>query len=151
MLALINIVIKRTVDAIIALLDQDKRLDTIAENATAEIADRISDSPDTLRKVAAKVDLRGLAEEVGAEDIAGAIDMYDLAGAVDMSDLAEAVQDRMDMDELAERVAYHMKPVSPAPDEPTVTPSKDLIDKMLERAVEMLLEKADEAARNGEL
>jgi hypothetical protein len=41
MLALINIVIMRTVDAILALFAQEKRLDTIAENATAEIAERI--------------------------------------------------------------------------------------------------------------
>lgn len=151
MLALINIVIKRTVDAILALFAQEKRLDTIAENATAEIADRISDSPDTLRKVAAKLDLRGLAEEVGAEDVAGAIDMYELAGCVDLSDLAESVEDRLDKDDLAERIAYHMKQISPAPEDAAVTASKELVDKVIERAVETLLQKADEAARNGEL
>jgi hypothetical protein len=32
-----------------------------------------------------------------------------------------------------------------------VTDSKELVDRVIERAVETLLQKADEAARNGEL
>jgi len=44
-----------------------------------------------------------------------------------------------------------MKQISPAPEETAETAGWKLVDKVIERAVETLLQKADEAARNGEL
>jgi hypothetical protein len=137
---LINVLIRRTVDRLIEIFEDSNRTQDIVDDAAQRLSERISDK-DLVAKVADRIGAEEVAGHIDAEEVADHIDVYDVVNNIDVSDVASHI----DMHELAEHVARHM----PEPEVPVSDPS--LIERLLDKAVEKLLEQAEEAAKNGHL
>jgi hypothetical protein len=145
MLYLINVLVRRTVDRLIEIFETSNRTQDIVDDAAQRVAERISDR-DLVAKVADRIGGEEVAGHIDVEEVAGHLDIYDVVNNIDMADVASHI----DMNELAEHVARNMPEPSPAPAEvPVSDPS--LIERLLDKAVQALLERAEEAARKGEL
>ena len=127
-----------------------------------------------LTDLANEIDLSDLAKNIDLYSLAGEIDVADVAGSIDLGDIAESIDyDRLaaalDYDRLAVALDYDREErineaVSQAvanaldaanrktePVAPVVEQSPDLVARLLDLAVEKLLARADEAAKNGEV
>lgn len=145
---LIKRIIDMTVGRLYAMIVADSKLvGQVLEDAGSRVAERISDNS-LVRKVVAELDTSELAQNLDMEEIAGHIDVYDIVNNMDMSNVAEHI----DMNELADLVERRMpeRAVSPAPVDPEVS-GTDLIERLLEKAVTKLLDRAEEAVKNGEV
>lgn len=120
----------------------------VITRAADKVAERISDR-DLIKKVAELIDVREVAEHFDAEEIAGNIDVYEVVNNIDMADLAG----HLDLHELAEHVERRLpvKETSPAPEDEVPVSDPSLIERLLERAVDKLLQRAEDAARNEEV
>jgi len=117
--------------------------------------------------VAGNIDLGDLAGQIDLGDIAESIDYDRLAAVLDVDRLSDAVYSRVCVPEIeglearineatSQAVANALdaanrktEPVEQSPD--LVAQSPDLIARLLDLAVEKLLARADEAAKNGEV
>ena len=145
---LIKRIIDMTVGRLYAMISSDTELtDRVLSHAGALVSERISDHT-LVRKITTELDTSEIAENLDLQEIAGHIDVYDIVNNIDMSDVAEHI----DMNELAELVERRMpeREVSPAPEDPEVS-GTDLIERLLEKAVTKLLDRAEEAVKNGEV
>jgi hypothetical protein len=140
MLYLINVLIRRTVDRLIELFEDSNRTRDIVDDTVQRLSERVSDK-DLVCQVADRIGAREVAQHIDVEEVAGNIDVYDVVNNLDVSDVASHI----DMHELAEHVARHM----PEPEVPVSDPS--LMERLLDKAVEKLLEQAEEAAKSGHL
>lgn len=126
-----------------------------------------------LSDLAGEIDLTDLAEEIDAADVAGNIDYERLALVLDLGDFAESIDyDRLadavysrvcvpEIDGLEDRIneatsqavanALDAANRRTEPVAPVVEQSPDLVARLLDLAVEKLLARADEAAKNGEV
>jgi hypothetical protein len=136
-------------------------LDDLADYIDAsELADGVAGNVD-LSEVADNIDLSQLAGEIDISDLAGNIDLADLAESIDYGRLAtvvEAMHVPDDAPALEERINEAVsQAVASALDaakrktEPVVEQSPDLVTRLLDLAVEKLLARAEEAAKNGEV
>lgn len=149
MIHLIKHVINLAVTRIVELLANDGGMDQITDSAAARVAERISDR-DLIKKVAAQIGGSEVAEHIDVEEVAGHVDLYDIASNIDVDELARNI----DLNELADRVVDLLpeRPAaSPAPEPEVPVSDPSLIERLLEKAVDKLLLRAEEAARNGEV
>jgi hypothetical protein len=114
--------------------------------------------------VAGNIDLGDLAGEIDLGDFAESLDYERLAAALDVDLLSDAVYTRVCVPEVegleqrineatAQAVANALDVANrrTEPVAPVVEQSPDLIARLLDLAVEKLLARADEAAKNGEV
>ena len=156
MINLINSLIQRAVDRILQTFTETERMEEVIDHAAQRLAGRFNNR-EVIVKLADHYGAAAIASEIGVEEVARNLDMQDIASEIDVYDIVnnldiEEVASHIDMRELAGRVAELMpkEEVSPAPAEvPVSDPS--LIERLLEKAVETLLEQAEEAARNGKV
>jgi hypothetical protein len=148
MLNFINVIIRRTVERILEMFDENGKTEEIVDNAAQRVAERISDK-DLVRKVAERIGGAEVAEHIDVETVAGHVDVYDIASNIDVDEIARNI----DLNDLADRVVDLLpeRPASPAPEPEVPVSDPSLIERLLEKAVDRLLERAEEAARNGQL
>lgn len=121
----------------------------VISQAADKVAERISDR-DLVKRIADMVPIAEVAEHFDTEEIAGHVDLYDIASNIEMDELARNI----DLNELADRVVDLLpeRPAaSPAPEPEIPVSDPSLIERLLEKAVDKLLLRAEEAARNGEV
>ena len=142
--------------------------DLASEIDLGDLAEDVAGHIDA-ESVAGYIDLGDLAGEIDAADVAGNIDLGDiaesidyerLAAALDVDRLADAVYSRVCVPEIEGLEARINEATSQAvanaldaanrKTEP-VEQSPDLVARLLDLAVEKLLARADEAAKNGEV
>lgn len=146
---LIKRIIDLTVGRLMDLISNDnRRIDQVLHAASDQIAQTLTANTSSIRKLAQEIDVNAVAECISTEDVAGAIDAYDIVNNLDMSEVAEHI----DMNELAEHVQRLMPEpkASPAPEEVLVSDSS-MVERLLEKAAQMLLEQAERAVKNGEV
>ena len=147
MIHLINLIIKRTIDRIMELFETGNKMEGVLEGAADKVAKRIEDK-DLIRRVADYIGAREVAEEIDLEEVAGNIDVNDVAMNINLDEVARAI----DIQELAE----HVERLIPAPEvSPALTEllvsDPTLIERLLEKAVDKLLQRAEEAAKDEEV
>jgi hypothetical protein len=170
---LINLLIKRTVDRIMSVFESTNKIDDVMEDAASRITTRITDN-DVLRKLSANLSEEDIASHIDLQDLANYIDIRDLAGNIDAADIAAEVDlddvvTHMDMAEIATNLDYDKlagaldldsvaakaaqivreDAVSPALEDGLSDSS--LPERLLERAVQKLLDMAEQAAKNEEV
>ena len=120
----------------------------VITRAADTVAERISDR-DLIKKLAELISTAEIAEHIDAEEVAGHVDVYDVVNNIDMADLAG----HLDLHELAEHVERRLpsRETSPAPEVEVPVSDPSLVERLLEKAVDKLLERAEEAARNEEV
>ena len=111
--------------------------------------------------IAGEIDLADLAGEIDLADITEYLDYAKLAAALDIDRISDAVYTRVcvpEVEGLEQRIneaishgVANALDVANRRTEPVVEQSPDLITRLLELAVEKLLARADEAAKNGEV
>jgi len=128
----------------------------------SDLAENI-DSYSLAEDVAGHIDAESVASHIDLADLAGEIDLSDIAEFLDYNRLASAVESRREISTdvspaLEERINEAISQgVANALDaanrktEPVVEQSPDLVTRLLDLAVEKLLARADEAAKNGEV
>jgi hypothetical protein len=117
-----------------------------------------------LSDLASNIDLGDLAGEIDLGDFAESLDYERLAAALDVDRLSDAVYTRVCVPEVEGLEARINEAISHGvanaldvanrrtePVAPVVEQSPDLIARLLDLAVEKLLARADEAAKNGEV
>ena len=120
----------------------------VITKAVDKITESIPES-DLIRKVADYIGARDVAEHVDIEEIASNIDVYDVVSNIDLADLAG----HLDLSELAEHVERLLpaKETSPAAEPSIPVSDPSLVERLLEKAVDKLLERAEEAVREEEV
>ena len=116
--------------------------------AADKVAERISDR-DLVRKIAEMVSAAEVAEHIDVETVAGHVDVYDIASNIDVDEIARNI----DLSDLADRVVDLLpeRPASPAPEPEVPVSDPSLIERLLEKAADKLLLRAEEAVRDGEV
>lgn len=162
-------------DALIVHERVERQFNNLTSKAVAKHIDlsdlaEYIDTSDLAENVAYGLDLTAVAGNIDLSDLAGEIDLSDLTDSIDYERLAKAMDpDHLAMvagarvsapetDGLEERINEAVsQAVASALDaanrktEPVVEQSPDLVARLLDLAVEKLLARADEAAKNGEV
>jgi hypothetical protein len=170
---LINVLIKRTVDRIMTVFESTNKMDDVMEDAAARITTRITDK-DVLRKLSEEMSGEDIAQHIDLQDLANYIDLSDLAGNINASDIASEVDlddvvnhmdmaevasnldyarlaDKLDLDSVAAKAAQIVRENSVSPALEDELSDSSLPERLLERAVQKLLEMAEQAAKNEEV
>ena len=170
---LINLLIKRTVDRIMSVFESTNKMDDVMEDAAARLTTRITDN-EVLRKLSANMSEEDIASHIDLQDLANYVDMSDLAGNIDAADIAAEVDlddvvthmdmaeiatnldydklaGALDLDSVAAKAAQIVQEKSESPALEVDLSDSSLPERLLGRAVQQLLEMAEQAAKNEEV
>ena len=149
MKALIKHIVRKTVDSIIHRVLNEHSEDDIAERAAEKIGEQTRRDRHFMRELASEIDLDNVAEKVVTDFEP---DYGELADNVSVEALAAEMQDRV-VDEVMSKLPTPLQALIEMPTEPKIDldGKPELVNRLIDRAAEMLLNIAADMADKEEL
>lgn len=149
MKSLIKHIVRKAINTVVGKVWEDHDTDDIVDRAVERIVDDVRHDRHFNRSVAAEIDLDAVAEKVG-ENFEP--DYAVLADNIQMSELVDTMRESV-VEEIMEKLPTPLQALIEMPTEAKIDISDkpELVNRLIDRAAEMLINMAADMADKGEL